>query len=38
MIRLDQETLRSGYSAMSDDFAERMEALLCGEFMLKPEK
>lgn len=30
MIRLDQETLRSGYSAMPDGFADRMEALLHG--------
>ena len=30
MIRLDQETLQSGYSAMPDGFAERMEALLHG--------
>ena len=30
MIRLDQETLRSGYSAPPDGFGERMEVLLHG--------
>lgn len=37
MIRLDQETLRSGYSAMPDGFSERMEALLHGLHRKKEE-
>lgn len=37
MIRLDQETLRSGYSSMPDGFSERMEALLHGLHRKKEE-